>query len=351
MTRRTPFYRSLTLGVLALAACGDNTTPSEPGTVGDRSLAVSSLAVASNTWTAKAPQPGTGLFGASAGVVPNSAGQSIVYVFGGTDGAGGTGFGTRAYDVATNTWTNKGASSRVFVFNSNGVGKVGNKLYFSGGYDYGSGERLIATQVWAYDPGANRLIRKADMPKATADGVTGVIDGKLYVLPGTCSGDLWPDPRYCEQEPIRRLFRYDPVTNSWTGLRYAPHFHKNGAGGVINGKFYVAGGFNGFQPVADLDVYDPARNIWRTLAPVPTAGAAIGTVLQGKLFVIVQSGSELRAYAYDPASNTWKAKAVPARAHDSIARVTLDGRTYLLAVGGSHGRDSEIPNDSELYTP
>jgi hypothetical protein len=42
---------------------------------------------------------------------------------------------------------------------------------------------------------------------------------------------------------------------------------------------------------------------------------------------------------------------LPARAHDSIARVTLDGRTYLLAVGGSHGRDSEIPNDSELYTP
>jgi hypothetical protein len=37
--------------------------------------------------------------------------------------------------------------------------------------------------------------------------------------------------------------------------------------------------------------------------------------------------------------------------HDAVARVTLDGHTYLLAVGGSHSADLDIPNASELYAP
>jgi len=221
---------------LGMAACTSE-IPTQPETAGDPTPAAPAFALASNTWTLKAAYPGQGLFGSSAGMVPNSAGQSIVYLFGGTDGQGGTGFHVQAYNVATNAWTTK--ASRVFVFNSNGVGKIGSKLYFSGGYEYSVGYAGIVFAVYAYDPAADQMIRKADMPKATADGVTGVIDGKLYVLAGTCSGELWPDPRYCEQEPIRRLFRYDPATNTWVGRASAPHFHKRGAGGLINGKFYV----------------------------------------------------------------------------------------------------------------
>jgi N-acetylneuraminic acid mutarotase len=350
MSRLAPRHLVLTLSGLALAACGE--TPTQPETGGEPAPPAPSFALASNTWTARAPRPGTPLSGVAAGVVTNSAGHSIVYVFGGADGEGGEAFVTSAYDVTTNTWTAKGPDSRVSVFNSNGVGKIGSKLYFSGGYNYTGGERTIRWETWAYDPATDRLIRKAIMPKATADGVTGVLDGKLYVLPGTCSGDLWPNPGYCEQEPIRRLFRYDPATNAWVGRASSPHFHKQGAAGVINGKFYVAGGFTSFSgsgPVADLDVYDPATNTWRTLAPLPTAGRAIGAVLQGKLFVIAGSG---HAYAYNPVTNTWKTKAAPTWGHDALVRVTLDGHPHLLAVGGNHGQNfPKIPNDSELYTP
>jgi N-acetylneuraminic acid mutarotase len=282
-------------------------------------------------------------------MAPNSAGQPIVYRFGGTDGAGGTGFPVHAYNAATNAWTTK--VSRVGVFNSNGVGKIGSKLYFSGGYNEVETPPSFTNLFWAYDYSRDRMIRKADLPIFSAEGVTGVIDGKLYVLPGACSGDRYPNPGYCAEEPTRRFFRYDPATNTWLGRRSAPHFHRGGAGGVINGKFYVAGGFKGFQPVADLDVYDPATNTWRTLAPIPTAGKAIGAVLQGKLFVISQSGSTLHTYAYNPGTNTWKTRASPRWGHDGVARVTIDGRSYLVAVGGSHGPDGDIPNDSEQYTP
>ena len=326
---------------LGMVACTSEETPTQPETAGDQSIATSSFALASNSWTAKAPLP-DGPFGVSAGMAVNSAGQSIVYTFGGQlpDSPGPGPAGVEAYNVATNTWTSRSAHVQP-VTRGNGVGKIGSKLYFSGGY---YGDELYASELDAYDYGTDRMIKKADMPKHTGDGVTGVINGKLYVLPGTC------ELNDCATNPIRRLYRYDPATNTWVAGALSPHFHKNGAAGVIDGKFYVAGGLG----VVDLDVYDPATNSWKTLAPLPTAGRAIGAALGGKLFVTSSGnmfGDEVHSYVYNPATNTWKTRASPTWGHGAIVRVVLDGTSRLLAVGDSHGPTFDIPNDSELYTP
>jgi N-acetylneuraminic acid mutarotase len=90
----------------------------------------------------------------------------------------------------------------------NGVGKIGSKLYHSGGLR--GGEAVYSSELHAYDYAGDRMIRKASMPKFTGDGVTGVINGKLYVLPGTCS----TEDGSCDLEPIRQLYRYDPATNT-----------------------------------------------------------------------------------------------------------------------------------------
>jgi N-acetylneuraminic acid mutarotase len=155
-------------------------------------------------------------------------------------------------------------------------------------------------------------------------------------------------------EPIRTLFRYSPTTNFWTWKRPAPHFHAYGAGGVINGKFYVAGGSNnyGSQLEASLDRYNPATDTWTTLAPLPTAGAARGAVLHGKLFVVVQTTTARRAYAYDPATNKWTAKTAPHWYHDDIVPITWGGKPFLLGVGGTHdGYPYYKANPTEVYAP
>ena len=353
MRRILPLHLAITFGVLALAACGEDRLPTQPDTAGDPAPAASSFALASNSWTAKAPMAGPFNNSLAAGVAPKSAGQSIVYTFGGvSDDEGGTGGVIQAYNVATNTWTSK--TSRVFVYDLNGVVKIGSRLYFSGGRarDF-EGGRPSSPATWAYDYTNDRLIRKADMPKATSQGVSGVIDGKMYVLPGECDGSGWPYPGYCDHPAIRQLFRYDPATNTWVARKSAPHYHRRGAGGVLGGKFYVAGGLDDRGlGTANLDAYDPATNTWRARAPLPTAGPAIGTVLGSKLFVIVGFGSERRAYAYDPATNAWKARAVPTWNHPAVVRVTLDGVAHLLAVGGQHDAGGYFgePNNSELYT-
>jgi N-acetylneuraminic acid mutarotase len=330
---------------VALLACTSEDGPTEPEAGANPALAAPSVAAASNTWTPRAPHNFAPLFGTVAGVAPNSAGQSIVYVFGGCDGEGLSGYCTgyrgSAYNVATDTWT--GGLPEVSVYAANGVGTIGGKLYFSGGHVV-HGPEEETWGVWAYDPAANQLIQRADMPRATAEGVTGVIGDKLYVLPGICNSNYGSGrPGYCKENPIRRLYRYDPATDKWVARRSAPHFHPFGAAGVIGGKFYVAGGVNS----ADLDVYDPATDTWKTLAPIPTAGqpyvGVIGTALQGKLYVV--SGS--KAYVYNPGTNKWSPIAAPTWRHEAIVRVVVDGKPRLLAVGGGN----EIPNNSELYTP
>lgn len=336
---------ALVLATAALAACGENPDPTQPETSGDPATVPPASAVA-NSWTPRAPAPfGEDIFAYDLGTAVNAAGASVVYTFGGTSSEENlTGINVQAYNVATNTWS--GRLSEVGVFYSNGIGKIGNKLYFSGGYNEHVTLPFSSNALWAYDYARDRMIRKADLPIFSAEGVTGAIEGKLYVLPGACNGNSWPNPGYCEVEHTRRFYRYDPATNTWVTRRLAPHFHRRGAAAVIDGKFYVAGGLGEFgAPVRALDVYNPATNTWRTLAPIPTGGAAAGAALQGQLFVVVRGFNgtvpENRAYAYNRATNQWKIRAAP-DVFGAVTRVTLNGRAHLFTA---------TANRSALYTP
>lgn len=344
MSPRTPLNLALPLTALALLACGES-TPTQPDMAGNPEPAA--LALAANSWTTRAPTPYSDfIFGYDLGTAPNAAGQSIVYAFGGTSSdEGGTGFSVKAYNVATNTWTGKLA--RVGVFNSNGVGKIGSKLYFSGGYVTAGNLPDASRQLWAYDYSNDRMIQKANLPIFSAEGVSGVINGKLYVLPGACNGNGYPNSGYCAVEETRRFYRYDPATNTWVARRPAPHFHRQGAAAVLDGKLYVTGGFGASgEGISALDVYDPATNTWRTLAPVPAGGAATsGAALQGQFFVIVggYNGTtpDNRAYAYNRFTNQWKAKAAP-QFFGSTTLVKLNGLPRLVTASGSH---------TLMYTP
>ena len=95
-----------------------------------------------------------------------------------------------------------------------------------------------------------------------------------------------------------------------------------------------------------LDVYDPVADSWKTLAPIPTPGGAIGTALAGKLYVVAGT----KAYVYDPGTNKWSPIVAPASpSHQALVRVVVGGRPRLLAFGGGLATEEAAP--SELYTP
>ncbi|MGH7511411.1 MAG: Kelch repeat-containing protein [Gemmatimonadales bacterium] len=357
MLRPPSVHLVLGLGLLALAACGESDSPTQPATE-SAPVTPPLAALTSNTWTLRAPYPEAAGFGMdiAAGVVNNSAGQPIVYTFGGADEEDCCAIPIARYNVATNTWSVPSREPAVFEFRTNGVGQIGGKLYFSGGYDKSGSEVSITPGTWAYDPVSNALTRKADMPKATANGISAVIDGKLFVLSGTCSIEFIGGV-FCDSPFYRRVLRYNPAADHWVSKRLAPHFHRSGAGGAIGGKFYVAGGIDTLgAPVTALDVYDPLTDTWKTLAPLPIGGKNHGAVIQGKLFVIISTFTNEQvtnqAYVYDPTTNRWNPKAAPKLNHDAVVLVRLDDKPYLLAVGGAHvSGGNNVPNDSELYTP
>jgi hypothetical protein len=339
--------------VLGAVACTSEENPTQPSTSAEPSAAAA--AAPANSWSIRAAYPGPGLAGGSAAMAPNSSGQSIVYLLGGTREEFDVGYPVRAYNVATDSWTTK--ATQVDVWHSNGASKLGSRIYFSGGFTVVDPLELniiFTRSLWAYDYTQDRMIRKAGLPIVSGAGVTGVIGDKLYVLPGFCSTLFFPDESgYCSRSDNRRLFRYDPAANRWVGRPWAPHNHARGAAGVIQGKFYVVGGVNPRTgtATADLDVYDPATNTWKTLAPIPTAGPAIGAVIGGKFFVIVQpSAGARRSYDYSPSTNVWRSRAAPKLEHDGVVRVTRGGTEHLLAAGDRDRFEDNIPNASELYT-
>ena len=338
-----PVALLLTSATLSVLACSSDGTPTQPESTVPGSTP--SYSQAPNTWVARAPLPFADETRVSAGVVTTPEGRSTVYTFGGIEPSeGGVDWPVQAYDVATDKWTVK--SSVVHGFRLNGVGKIGGRLYYSGGYITHVQE--YTNQLYAYDYANDRLLPKRGMPYYTADGITGAIDGKLYVLPGTCSGDYWPSSGFCDTEPFRKLYRYDPATGGWDKMGWCPNFHARGAGGVINGRFYVVAGFGkGHLPTAALDEYDPATNTWRTLAPMPAlSDLAYGAVLNNRLYVVASTSAGLATYAYNPATNSWARKAAPRyTGHSALVPVSLNGKGYLFAVGGG----SQVPN--ELYAP
>jgi N-acetylneuraminic acid mutarotase len=352
MTPRTPMILALTVSAFALISCERDENPTQP-TASDELSAAPSFALAANSWTTRARMP-TGR-GSLALAVANSGGKPILYAIGGDEGRFSTDT-VEAYNVATNTWTLK-APLPAPLTSTNGVGHIAGKLYVSGGlirnHEDESGDVYVYS-LYAYDILTNTWTRRADMPRPIAKGITGVINNKLYVLTGECGQNPFGQNQ-CSDFFTRRLYVYDPVTNTWdTSLPWCPDAHVNGAGGVINGKFYVAGGLGRDHSWSrQLHEFDPATRKWTTKAPMPTARSGIAAaVLGNKLYVIggAEPGGVVNTVqAYDPVKNIWitKASMPTARAQLAAVRATLDGQSRIFAVGGA----GAFGHRHEAYTP
>jgi N-acetylneuraminic acid mutarotase len=349
MRYRSLLPSALGLGMFWMTACGDDT--SSGPSAAEPAPTASELAVASNTWITRANMPGnrTNL---AAVTLKNSAGQSIVYAIGGEYRRVPKTTVT-AYNVATNTWTFRRALP-VALAGTNGAGVIGGKIYISGGYsDYGGAFPHRA--LYMYDPATNTWTRKREIPVVElgggdkyygmGNGVTGVINNKLYVVSGCFQAqEPWGYFETCN--PL--LFRYNPVTNYWVRLR-SPFAGVPTVGplvgGVIGGKFYVIGQ-SPYTREAHFEVYDPSTNQWtpRTSLRLARPGAATA-VLNAKLFLMGGSrynaatdGFETVAITlmYDPITDAWSQRAPMPTPRSGIAASTalLNGQPRIEVVGG-----------------
>jgi N-acetylneuraminic acid mutarotase len=338
---------SATVLLLASAACQDS--PTEPARVEPAELSGSATAAAtSNTWLTRADMPGDPRSNVFAAMVPNAQNQKILYVFGGRQQV----LTVQAYNAATNTWTNKKPAPSLIEF-PHGARAIGSKIYIAGG-TFGPSE--TSSLLWRYDPASDTWSRKRNVPVESSAGVSGVMNGKLYVLARCEDCD---NPDYQPPHDPRFFGAYDPATDQWTSLALPPggRDHQHGAAGVIGGKLYVAGG----RTSNALDIYDPATNHWTT---GPSMGSIRGytasATVAGKLYVIAgarfvyNSDGTLASIddvattsRYDPATRTWKNLRPAPRSGTALAadRVVVGGQGRVDLVGG------KAPGNNMQYVP
>ncbi len=344
-----------------LAAACDRNEPTEPEAVSSVPSDAPSFAVTGNTWVTKRSLSPWRTFMA-AGTI-----NGIIYVVGGRRRSEpATLARLDAYHMATNTWTQK-ASLPASREKLNGASVINGKLYVSGGLNK---DHRGTRTLFVYDPVTNSWSRKADMPHTTCWGSQGAIGGRLYVYVPGLGGELPPSTCYPSRKG--RFFRYDPATNTWITRAAPPTDHKYGASGVIDGKFYLAGGYkvspcrtNG-EPAdceeADdaLDVYDPVSNTWTTKASMlGYRDVMASAVLNGKLFLMGGNGSIVygeqsnTVEVYSPVTNKWTIKTPLPRGSVFGAAASGNGKVYYIegAIDPSTGASVTDPSKVYAYTP
>jgi N-acetylneuraminic acid mutarotase len=192
--------------------------------------------------------------------------------------------------------------------------------------------------------------RGPDIPIRVQGAAIGAIGGAAYLAGGFAPVSVTDYREYSS------LWSFDPSRDTWTKLPDMPYPHYMAAAGVSDGIFYVAGGANleGGVPVGNknvlsrrLEAYDPRRETWTVLAPVPTPGMSRGAFLDGIFYVFGAQCSSM-VEAYDPATDSWSKKANMPTPRCAPGVAATGGRLYVFGGEPSAARPSQA---AEAYDP
>jgi N-acetylneuraminic acid mutarotase len=164
--------------------------------------------------------------------------------------------------------------------------------------------------------------------------------------------------------PLATVEEYDPAANSWTTKTPMSGARRDLAlAAAPNGKLYAVGGVaQGTNPCpptglcAKVEEYDPASNTWTAKAPMPTARLYLGLAPapNGKLYAVggADDGGALASVEeYDPVANAWATPLAPSTVNypPRIAAAVTVANDRIYVFGGFVGSAPE--KTAFEYTP
>jgi hypothetical protein len=197
---------------------------------------------------------------------------------------------------------------------------------------------------------------KSDMPTARSAFTVSVVSGIIYAIGGANHSINPLNPHRSTVEA------YDPVANTWSTKAFMPTARSEPTSAVVNGIIYVFGGdnaistttnSNSFKPVTTVESYNPVTNTWTTRAPMATARERFAAAEVGGIIYVmgglIPDGSGFvtdaaTVAAYNPATNSWAAKASMPFARSFLTAVALDGIIYAIG-------DQDLPRTVQAYDP
>jgi Kelch motif len=142
---------------------------------------------------------------------------------------------------------------------------------------------------------------------------------------GVACGDVFDDDKASAAE--------------WSPAPQLMHRRSYPASASIDGKIYVAAGMVGEtgRPLDFLERFDPSRNEWVSLTPLPVSfSAAAGASLNGRFWVVGGDNSPeadgRQVYSYDLGSDRWHSETRLPATRMNLAAVAFRGKLY--AIGG-----------------
>lgn len=288
-----------------------------------------------------------------------------IYVVGGLLSPN-TGFSAHfeSYDPVKNAWTvlRPLPEARHHIT----LSAVKGLLYGVGGFTGGFPDWRAQPTMFIYNPVSNTWSKGTDLPVARAEGISAVVDSKIYLIGGrvraTENARLFND----HVDSVRNEV-FDPTTRRWSALANAPTSRNSAASAVIDGKIYVVGGRKFVKNadgttqqvnVPNLEVYDPKLDRWETRSPMPQAqGGLAATTVNGKLYVfggeqwVPEPKVFAESWVYDPTTDVWEALPPLPTPRHGLGASTVGNRIFVFGGGTKTGGDAATTIHEVLVLP
>ena len=200
----------------------------------------------------------------------------------------------------------------------------GNDIRFTGS----DGVTLLNYWIQSYNPAAQTGTLWVTVPALAAGAVT-----TIYMY--------YDDPGAAAASSGSATFPFfsDFSDPAWTSLPAMPFNTADETASLVNGNFYIIGGYNNTatNPLASNYRFNPATGTYTAMASMPTArwgpiSGAIGNIIYVFGGNINSSSGTAANQAYNPATNTWTTLAsLPSTlAHQGITGCTNGTSMYLF---------------------
>ena len=251
----------------------------------------------------------------------------------------------QAYDAQANRWSSPSMIPE--GINHTAVAHVGGRIYVVGGWRGVNRDPTGAVQI--YDIATQRWSSGAPMPTPRAAHAIAVVNGRIHVLGGHADGALELDSREhrvgSDNASVGTHEVYDPATNAWKRLAPMPTARNHHAAAVIGGRIHAVGGRVGNDfTMTTHEIYDPASGAWTSAPPLPTGRSGIAAVeLDARLYVF---GGEAfvplhktfnEAERFDPRTNRWEAMPPLPTARHGLGAVAVGGAIHVVSGGPQPG--------------
>lgn len=183
------------------------------------------------------------------------------------------------------------------------------------------------------------------LPTRRMSLVAGRIGDKIVTVGGFCR-----TPNYFLE--VNEIL--DLTSRAWRNGARHPLGLESAAGAVVDGKLYVAGGFDGWHRRAEMFAYDPIADAWEARAPMPCPrqGAMATAFTDDKIYFIgweAQFQDQYMVQVYDPANDAWEARTAPCEAGYYAAVAAMDDRIFVF--GGTARQAGRRKNEVMVYYP